>query len=82
MTIAEWWQEISEIDCVEIVGKFPGVWAFGATQMCFALLPKEAKIRVYEVFTDKFCRCEPAKRTYWRQSADGQSLELVEERTL
>ncbi len=78
VSIAEWWSSISDWERSELIGSMSGVWVFGGVQMCFALLPKEAKVKLYEVF------CESAKmptsmRQYLRQAADGLSTEFVKE---
>lgn len=80
MTIAEWWSDISERERIDLLGKMEGVWVFGGMQMCFALLPKDAKVKLYEVFCEK-AHMPVTVRQYWRQAADGQSSEFVEETT-
>lgn len=57
-TIAQWWSDISERERIEIVGDCVGVWAFGGVQMCFALLPNDAKCKAYDAFIAAFCTPE------------------------
>lgn len=54
-TTAQWWSDISERARIEIVGDCVGVWSFGGVQMCFALLPNEAKVKAYDAFIALYC---------------------------
>lgn len=54
MTISKWWSDMSEARRIDLVGYMVGAWSFGGVQMCFAMLPKEAKVKLYEVFVHDF----------------------------